>query len=76
MCRYDETGFTVNGIDVPSSIVCVGGLAGSWKPTTMADITPERYGVGAMGAGIGGMFAGAASSHVCSAVALLQPSPV
>ena len=38
----------MNGIDVPSSIVCVGGLAGLWKPKTMADITPERYGVSAL----------------------------
>eukprot|EP00850_Spirogloea_muscicola_P002571 SM000010S04209 [mRNA] locus=s10:217165:218129:- [translate_table: standard] len=39
--RYDETGFTVSGVDVSSSVICVGDLFLQWAPRTMADVTPE-----------------------------------
>eukprot|EP00850_Spirogloea_muscicola_P018081 SM000162S02359 [mRNA] locus=s162:93761:95497:+ [translate_table: standard] len=39
--RYDETGFTVSGVDVSSSVICVGDLCLQWAPRTIADVTPE-----------------------------------
>lgn len=38
---YDETGFTVNGVDFSSSILCVGSFAAHWSPKSMAQISPD-----------------------------------
>eukprot|EP00850_Spirogloea_muscicola_P021541 SM000253S09030 [mRNA] locus=s253:96911:98621:+ [translate_table: standard] len=43
---YDETGFTVSGVDVSSSVICVGDLCLQWAPRTIADVTPESIDAG------------------------------
>ncbi|KAJ1395442.1 Ribose-phosphate pyrophosphokinase [Sesbania bispinosa] len=39
---YNDTGFTVNGVEYEGSLLCVGNLLLSWKPKKFSEITAER----------------------------------
>lgn len=38
---YNDTGFTVNGVEYEGSLLCVGNLLMSWKPKKFSEITPD-----------------------------------
>ncbi|XP_004510155.1 uncharacterized protein [Cicer arietinum] len=38
---YNDTGFTVNGVEYEGSLLCVGNLIMSWKPNKFSDITAD-----------------------------------
>ncbi|KAJ1399409.1 hypothetical protein SESBI_30343 [Sesbania bispinosa] len=38
---YNDTGFTVNGVEYEGSLLCVGNLLLSWKPKKFSEITAE-----------------------------------
>ncbi|KEH17991.1 putative NDUFAF3/Mth938 domain-containing protein [Medicago truncatula] len=38
---FKDTGFTVNGVEYEGSLLCVGNLIMSWKPTKFSEITAE-----------------------------------
>eukprot|EP00897_Mesotaenium_endlicherianum_P001053 jgi/Mesen1/10949/ME000096S10531 len=39
---YDESGFTINGTDISSAVICSGSLALQWSPASFFDITVDR----------------------------------
>lgn len=41
--RYNDTGFTVNGVEYEGSLLCVGNLLMSWKPKKFSEITADRF---------------------------------
>ncbi|XP_027334143.1 NADH dehydrogenase [ubiquinone] 1 alpha subcomplex assembly factor 3 [Abrus precatorius] len=38
---YNDTGFTVNGVEYEGSLLCVGNLLMSWKPQKFSEITTD-----------------------------------
>lgn len=40
-CRFNDTGFTVNGVEYDGSLLCVGNLIMSWKPKKFSEITSD-----------------------------------
>jgi NADH dehydrogenase [ubiquinone] 1 alpha subcomplex assembly factor 3 len=42
-CRFNDTGFTVNGVEYEGSLLCVGNLIMSWKPKKFSEITADRF---------------------------------
>ncbi|KAL2319794.1 hypothetical protein Fmac_028763 [Flemingia macrophylla] len=39
--RYNDMGFTVNGVEYEGSLLCVGNLLMSWKPKKFSEITAD-----------------------------------
>ena len=38
---FNDTGFTVNGVEYEGSLLCVGNLIMSWKPKKLSEITAD-----------------------------------
>ncbi|KAK7350531.1 hypothetical protein VNO77_09248 [Canavalia gladiata] len=38
---YNDTGFTVNGVEYEGSLLCVGNLLLSWKPKKFSEVTAD-----------------------------------
>lgn len=43
ICRYGDTGFTVNGVKYEGSLLVVDNKLLSWAPKEFSEITPERW---------------------------------
>ncbi|KAG5042944.1 hypothetical protein AAZX31_03G088400 [Glycine max] len=42
---YNDTGFTVNGVEYEGSLLCVGNLLMSWKPKKFSEITADSLSI-------------------------------